>query len=336
MGTVNWAAPPPLYLIGGDQDFLRDREVRKAIRLSVLANIEIVRAESLGEIVDTLSMASNFGGAFLIVAPGHVVTTELLQSIKKKPVPRCCLLIVVDGSLTNEKKLPFLPEVHGAYQVEYETPTDRKGRQSQALSFVQGEAARLLGRTDALSDKLAEALVKNVGDDLGVLSYEISKMSAHARFEGKNEITVECVRGLIRASTDIDLEPLREALKIRDTLRVASALDRIRRTGGPESVMLLLRGKGGPADLAMKWLRTALLLEKGAQDQEIAARTGTPIWAVSKDLIPAAKRWGAPALRKMVRGLAVADRGVLLGSPSPWSSCEAALLSGCIPSGTLH
>lgn len=274
-------------------------------------------------------MAANFGGDFLIVSSGKVVTVELLKSIKKSPVPGCCLLIVVEEALS-EKKFPFMAEVHGAYQVEYDRPTDRKGRREQSIKFVQVEAANLLGRKDALSDKLAEALVNNAGEDLGALSYEIAKMAAHARFEGKNEIGIDTMRGLIRASTDIDMGPLREAMKMRDGPRVAVALERIRRTAGTDPVMLLLRGRGGPADLAMKWLRTALLVEKGAQAQEIAVRTSTPEWAVSKDLIPAAKRWGVEPLRVLVRDLARVDRGALLGAPAPWSSCEAALLLGCL------
>lgn len=329
MATVNWAKPPPMFLIGGTENFFRDRMVRKVIRASEIAKHEVVRAGSTGDIIDTLSMASNFGGAFLIVAPGKTVTSDLLKSIKKAPVPGCCLLIVVDEAL-NEKKFPFMEEVHGAFQVEYERSTDRRGRHEQAVKFVQAEAASLLGRKDALSDKLAEALVNNAGEDLGTLSYEIAKMAAQARFDGRDEISLECIRGLIRASSDIDLGPLREALKARDGARVAVALDRIRRTAGTDPVMLLLRGKGGPADLAMKWLRTALLVEKGASTQEIATRTSTPEWAVSKDLIPAAKRWGVAPLRALVRDLARVDRGSLLGAPSPWSSCEAALLLGCL------
>lgn len=329
MATVNWAKPPPLFLIGGTEDFLRDRMVRRIIRASSLAKHDIVRADKVGDIIDTLSMAVNFGGTFLIVAPGKIITPELLKSIKKAPAPGCCLLIVVEEALS-EKKFPFMAEVHGAYQQEYVAPSDRKGRREQAVKFVQVEAANLLGRKDALSEKLAESLVTNAGEDLGTLSYEIAKMAAHARFEGKNEIGIECVRGLIRASTDIDMGPLREAMKNRDGARVATALDRIRRTAGTDPVMLLLRGKGGPADLAMKWLRTALLVEKGAQAAEIATRTSTPEWAVSKDLIPAAKRWGVEPLRRLVRDLARVDRGALLGAPSPWSSCEAALLLGCL------
>ena len=127
----------------------------------------------------------------------------------------------------------------------------------------------------------------------------------------------------------MDIEPLREGLRLRNAKKVAEAMDRIRRTSPTDPVMLLLRGKGGPADLILTWLRCVLLMKKGAGEGEIAARLGVPEWAVSRDLIPAARRWDVKTLRWLVGELARVDRGVLRGSPSPWVACETALLLGC-------
>ena len=329
MSVVNWTKPPPVFVVGGTEDFLRDRIVRKILLTSEKVKHEVVRAGTPGEAIDTLTMAATFGGSFLIVIDGKDATVELLREIKKAPVEGSCLLVVVDGAL-NEKKFRFLAEVHGADLLEYDRPADRKGKKEQAVKFVLSEAANLLKRKGAITEKLAEALVGAVGDDLGTLSYEVAKMAAHARFHGKEDIQIDCIRSLVRPSTEVDMGALRDALKDRDGPRVATALLRIQKSAGTDPVMLLLRGRGGPADLAMKWLRTALLVEKGATTQEIASRTGTPEWAVAKDLIPAAKRWGTVPLRRLVADLARVDRGILLGVPSPWTSCETALLLGCL------
>jgi hypothetical protein len=107
-------------------------------------------------------------------------------------------------------------------------------------------------------------------------------------------------------------------------------MDRLRRNADKDPLMLLLRAKGGVADLAINWYRAALLLERGATALEIAGRMSVPEWIVDKDLLPAARRWGASRLRDLIENLAIADRGVQLGAPSPITSCEAALLLGCL------
>lgn len=329
MAKISWLKAVPVIALGGTEEFLRDRELRRGVLACQKLGREVIRADTDGEVVDALTMARTFGGEFLIIVPVDVVKIETVQRYNEDPLSGTSLLIWVDGGF-NEKKFPVLAEVHGAYQYDHERPEAKKDQRAQAIRFCQVEAANLLQRKDALSEKLAEALVNAVGIDLGMLSFEISKMAAAARFQGVNEITAEVVRSLVRGSTEVDIGPLREALKMRDGVRVASAMERIRRTDGSDPVMLLLRGRGGPADLALKWLRTALLLEKGATPQEIGMRTNTPEWAVTKDLIPSAKRWGVASLRQLVKDLARVDRGVLLGAPAPWASCEAALLIGCL------
>lgn len=328
MGKLTWKNPAPVVVIGGTEAFLVGREVRNAVLVTERSGRLVVWADSDGEVNDALTVADTFGEAALIVVNGGKVSVETLEHLKENQPAKTGLLIRIDGRL-DEKKFPELGAVHKGFQVSHTAPTKKKDKRNLAVRFAKAEAGSLLGKGSLGSD-LAEALVKAVGDDLGVISFEIAKVAALARSEESDVITVTHLRALVRPSSDIDLQPLREAMMSRSRPLVAAALDRIRRTNSADPTRLMLYGRGSPSDLALKWLRAAVLLESGATSIEIAARTGTPEWAVKRDVIPAAKRWGASALRDLVKRLSRADRGLLLGDPSAWISCETALLLGCL------
>jgi DNA polymerase III delta subunit len=326
LAGMSWKNPPPIVVIGGTEDYLRDREVRNAILQSARSKKAIVRAEGDADVIDAYGVASTFGEATLIVAPAEKISPKTVSSVREDPAPGSCLLIQVEGPL-DPSKFPYLGEIHAAYQVEHVRPTTKKGLHQLAERFARAEADRLLGAKGTLDPKLAGALVGAVGTDLGVVHFEIQKMAALARAKGSTQIDAGAVRELIRGSNELDLSGLREALKAKSPSRIATEMDRLRRkSAGDPPLMLLLRAKGGPADLAMRWLTCALMMERGSSEMEISLRLGEPEWAVSKDLIPAAKKWGIPSLRVLVSQLAQVDRGVLKGSPNPWVALESSLL----------
>ena len=329
MGKMSWRTPPPVVAIGGTETFLLSRQIRNAVRVTENDGRRVVWADSDEEVSDIITSVSTFGDPCLIVVDVGNVSDDTIEALVESPPKKTCVLITVQGKM-DEKKWPVLARVHGAYQVSNMAPTDKKGKRTLAVRFARAEAATLMGNKDALDSALAEGLVSAAGTDLGTLSFEISKAAALARYQDSKVITVAHVKALVRASTDVDMTPLREGLRARNVKEVAKALARIRAKSSDDPVMLLLRAKGAPADLALKWLRAALLLENGASPSEIAIRTDTPEWAVKKDVIPAARKWGSEALRELVSRLSRVDRGVLQGVPSPWVSCETALLLGCV------
>jgi len=328
MASLSWKNPPPVVVIGGTQDFLRRREVSNAIRVAENAGFSVERVDSAEEIEDLLSMAGTFGTPTLIISHPKFVSPEDAEAWQKDPTPKTCILVEVDGIL-DEKKFPFLACIHGAYQVSHNDPSSRKDKKQLAVRFGQAEADRLLKDKGTLEAKLAEALVKAVGTDLGVVAFEISKMSAIARAQGGSKISVDHIRALIRPSSDIDMAPLRTALGNRDVAATARQLDRIRSNSPSDPVMLLLRARGGPADLVLTWLRCGLMREAGAEPAQIAATLGVPEWALMQDVIPCAQRWGVHMLRQTLRGLAEVDRATLNGAPAPFEACASVLLSGC-------
>lgn len=328
MGRMSWVSPPPAVVIGGTESFLVGREIRQAVRITQKTGRRVVHAATDADAVDALTLASTFGDSCLVLVPLSEVQVETIREVRASQPFRTGLLIHSDQPL-DEKKFPVLVEVHGGLQVQHNIPASKKDQAVLAARFIRAESDALLGKKKSLDPPLADAIVGGVGTDLGALSFEIAKMAALARSEGSDTITLTHVRALIRGAAGVDMKKLRDAMMDRDSSKMAAALDRIRRTSPTDPVMLLLRAKGGPADLALTWLRASLLLDKGASIEEVASRTGVPEWATKRDVVPAARRWGTTALRELVKNLSRVDRGVLLGSPSPWVSCESALLLGC-------
>ena len=324
---MSWKKPPPVVAIGGTEEYLRDREIRNAVLVSQRAGREVIRADSESEASDALTAAETFGSPCLVVLPVKEASPELVQEILDAKSPDASLLLYVKG-VFDEKKFPALALVHGGCRVQHLRPTSRSGLKKAAVRFSRVEADNLLPGKGALPAKLAEALVGAVGTDLGVIHYELDKICTLARVRGLTEISKGCVQDLVRANNDVDMAPLREALKARNAARVAGALDRMRRRAPDDPVMLLLRARGGPSDLAVSWLK-ASLLPKGLPKERKADRLGASPWQYDKDITPALRRWDVPALRELVSDLARVDRGVFLGAPSPWVALESALLRAC-------
>lgn len=326
---MSWRNPPACVVLGGDEDLLRGRELQKAILITQQSGRPVIWANSDSEVVDALTSASTFGESCLIVCPLEKVLPETIQDVKKNQPPLTCLLLLHEGEL-DEKKFPSLAEVHGGFRISHVRPTSKKGLKSLAVRFARKEAEDLLGgNKEALKESLAEALIDAVGTELGVVAFEVQKSAAAARFEGKKLIEPDHIRKLLRASSEIDLAPLREALKTRELRKLSSALERVYRASGGDPVMLLLRGKGGPADLVVTWLRAALLLKRGCSQGELAQRLGVPDWSIP-DCLAALKVWKISELRKLVRELALVDSSVLRGAPNPWIALQSQLLIACL------
>lgn len=328
MRSFSWAKPPAIVVIGGTHDYLRDREVKNAKLVASKSGLDIIEAYDDAEAVDALTSAGTFGSSCLVVIDAKKADLETVEEIKKTPVKGSCLLLVVPGALS-EKKYPAIAPVHGGYRKEHSRPTSRKALKTLAVRFSQAEADRLVGGKGCLPERLAEALVGAAGTDLGVLSFEVQKMSALARSRGEPTINLDMVRSQVRASSDIDMGPLRDALRARSASRVAKELDKIRRRAPDDPLMLMLRAKGGPADLAVSWLQVSIMLRRKASPSEISSRLGIPAWSLERDHLPAAKAWSIPGLRKLVADIAWVDATALRGAPAPWAAFEGALLRAC-------
>jgi DNA polymerase III delta subunit len=310
---VSWLNPPPVVVLGGTENFLSSRELRKACLAASMSGRDVVHASTGVAAFGSVAHASMFGMSSLVVVPAKEVSKEQVQGHLDAGKGPVSVVLLVDGAL-DEKRFPAITPVHGSARIAFDRPEKLAAQKRGAQRFARSEASRL---GVGLSDKLSEALVGVVGADLGRVSFEVLKAATLTSSGGRTEITPDDVRSTLHQPASVDMKGVARALRMRDTSRLLLELDRFssRITGNPE--MLLLRGRGGPADLAMKWVRIASLQESGADTREISKRVGIPSWAMQEEE-RAARRWGLGDLRGLVRGLARVETATLKGAPSSW------------------
>ena len=323
--SISWINPPPIVIIGGTEEYLVHREIQQAIYTAESSGLRTEKADSDSDAIDLLTSAGTFGDPCLIHINIKDLDIETAKDLLGNPIDRTGLLVECRGSL-EKKKYPIIDLVHGAYIREHQQPTRKKDREKLAVRFLMHECSRLLGKKSVLNDKLASAIVKVVGVELGLLAFESVKFCSYAKYNGKEIIDKQVVMPLLKHSDDLDLDSLRTALKNRDETKLATSLYRIRKKSSSDPTMLLLRGRGGPADLAYTWLLVKKLQASGKSLKEISSRTGISDWILKSDTFPTLKRWPEQKIKKLLFGLAECERSIFQGSPSPWTYCETVLL----------
>lgn len=330
---VSWSKPPPVVLVGGTETYIRNRWVRHTLMDAHRAGFEVVYASSDPEVVSALSMGDTFGLPTVVVVNPEDVSEATVEDQMLLGKDRSSTVLVECTDAPDEKKHPSIKPIPPSRRVAFNWPTKKSDQKKMAERFILSEAARWMKTERGISPTLAAKLVETLGPDLGTLAWEISKASALARSRGETEITPIHLRATLRPSSQADMQPLRDALAKADTKKVVKALRTIEAKSTTDPSMLLLRARGGPADLAYQWLHAGLLLQKGRSPSEIASVLGVPEWAVKKTILPAVKKWRLSSLKSLVRDLAYADRGLLRGIPSPWVACQSALIRGCLSVG---
>jgi|TARA_R110000824_G_scaffold48399_15_gene136729 DNA polymerase III delta subunit len=321
-----WSNPPPVVVVGGTEPYLRDREIRKAVQASVSLGRDVVELNSGAEAMQTVSYASTFGMPTLVVVPASEMKAEDIIKHTAKKDTSVTLLLTVAGEI-NDKKIPAVAPVHGAHRISFSQPKTRKAQARAATIFAQKEADSLMKSKDVLPLRLAEALVKVVGTDLGLVYHEVLKVCTLAQARGISPLTPDLMKATLYRPGGVVLDPVREALAASNPIAMMKALDRLK-AGVSDPVMLLLRAKGAPGKLATLWLQVCSLLERGASEEEISHRLNIPIWAVKTE-VATAQRWGSKRLSKLVVSLSDVEGGVFIGAPSPWVACVIALVGSC-------
>lgn len=329
----SWANPHPLMFVGGSEDYLVVREVGRARAAARTFGRRVVRASSASEVRDAADESDTFGQPVLLLVEGATTLPVAVVEEFAKRADNTATLVVVHEGEVNPDKFPC-PPVLPLYRLVFNRPSSRKDREKAAHKFVVEEVVRA---KMTVSEQVVEALVSLVGDDLGTLSQEVLKATTLARARGVTTLDAKLFGSVLRPAAEVDLRPVTAALAARDPVGLTKSLHRLRTAseGSGDPLMLVLKAKGGPADQALSWLQVAYLLDSGATVEEISSRLSAPKWAVEKDLVPTAKRWGTAALSRLVADLARAEAAVLRGAPSPWNALVASLLLSCAPANPL-
>jgi DNA polymerase III delta subunit len=322
-----WKSPPPVVVLSGDEDFLRLREIREAVSVAdeMGRSVEYVDGADREELSRILSSSGVFfqEEVLVVVENPEKVDHELVLRHHESESTEVVLVLHQKGAIKKKSGLgkvaAALPK-HFVAVFEKPKPWEEAER---AVKFCVVEARK---RGVGLSEPLAGAIVKNVGLDLGILSFEIDKLARFTKIEGSRDVQVTHIKQTIGAFSELGPKPVVEALERFDVKGVSNALANMRRTHAGALGGATLRCCAFVSRSATKWLHIAALLEEGAGPDEISDRTGLHPFVLRKTLLPVAKRWGEGRLVTLLKSLALVERSVRRGHVNPWVQLECALL----------
>lgn len=264
--------------------------------------------------VSTLALVESPEKIDLDVLERHLAAkdylTTLLLNIEGEPDGRTKFGKYVKGSLTDIHKNFPLPTTWKAGDV--------------ATAFLQEEAQRY-GQQFPLP--LATALTQRSGTDLGVLAYEVEKISILAKLDGVSVIEAKHVSRGMAPIAEASVLPITDALAMKQPKRLVKALAELKRTTKEDQTM---RVSGLVASSAMKWMQAAYL--DALPPKAAAEELGVNPWYFEQKILPAAQRWGKLGTVRLIADLAVAERAVLNGALDPWVVLTSRLLHACVGS----
>lgn len=322
-----WKNPPPLVILSGDHDFLRMRQLKEAVTVAdtVGRSVEYVKGSDREALSGVLSSSGVFFPEDILVVLNDAedVDVSLLLDHHERGSNDVVVVVHHPGKIKPGSNLATVAdEIPKKYVARFEKPKPWEAHEG-AVNFCVSEASQL---GFSLPQRIADAIVKNVGNDLGVLSFEIDKLGHYLRAEGKTTAEPADVRGVLGAFVDLGPKPIVDALERKNAKAVSTALANMRRTHSGNLAGATLRACAFVSRAASEWLHVAALLDEGASQEEILSRTGKHRFLLREVLLPAAKRWGQGGLVSLIRSVARVERSVRSGHTHPWVELECALL----------
>lgn len=322
-----WKDPPPVVVLSGDEDFLRVRELREAVAVAdeMGRSVEYVDGDDREELSRVLSSSGVFfqEEILVVIENAEKVDDELVLRHHEGGDSTVTVLLHQKGVI--KKKSGLSKVVQGLPKnlvAKFEKPKPWEEGE-RAVKFCMQEARK---RGVSLPELLANALVKNVGLDLGILTFEVDKLARFTKIEGVQEVQVGHLRQTVGAFSELGPKPVVEALERFSPKGASEALANMRRTHAGNLGGAALRACAFVSRSATKWLHVAALHDEGAGPDEISSRTGLHPFVLRKTLLPVAKRWGQGRLVTLLKSLARVERSVRSGHVSPWVQLECAVL----------
>ena len=190
-------------------------------------------------------------------------------------------------------------------------------RRKAAVLFLQQEVEK---HNRSIQEDLAEAVVKRVGMDFGVLRWEALKYG----YCGEGALTPQEVKGLIAPLSEAEGLGIIDAIGERNVRAYLSESARVKTTksGDPTKPLcsgLLTRN-------LLIWTETLARMEKGQSAQEIAQALKMNPYVVQKAIMPQAKSLGKRRIYGLLSATAKAEESVLKGAISPWDLLKSRVL----------
>lgn len=323
----SWVNPPPVMVVSGNEAFLREREIKRAVRAAMAKDrkVQEVNGEEPGAVSTVLAGSLLFTEAKLVlVSNPQKVDLDLLQSHHDEGDNEVCLVLHHDGKIRGNTKFgKFVASLPKWAHMEFLEPPAYKA-QEQAVLFCVAEAKRNRKTMDA---KVAGALVSYIGTDLGTLSFEIQKAAMYLdSLGGETEIGGRHIKKTIAHIGEGSVTPIIDAIGRADGRGALSAMRRLRTVSKSDPTMLVLGWLGRNAS---QWLQAACLSEMGVESKAAAQQVGVPPYVYDRFIVPVGKRWGKVRLVDLIKKVAEVERAVKSGAISPWVKLECAVLAAC-------
>lgn len=322
-----WVNPPAVVVISGSHDFLRIRELKKAISAADANHREVlfIGGADRDGLSDVLSSAGVFfkDKSLVIVTDPEKVDTELVWNHHERGDNTTVVLIHHEGAIKATGALGKLVKKLPPKSVAtFASPTPWE-EVEKAAEFLVAEATH---RKLKLDLRLAAGMVQNIGTDYGILAFEIDKIAMLISAEGCGpEVSSDQVKSVIAGFSELGAMPIVESLGRKDLRGVARALSNMRRTHGGPTSGATLRACALLTHNITTWLHTASLLGQGSSTDEIAERIKLPPFVVRKNILPVARQWSETSLVALLNSMATVERSVKSGHIHPWVELECAL-----------
>ena len=312
-----------LGLIAGSHTFLRRRNLQDIVAKHEAKGIRIDYVDA-SERLDLLRALD--GNPFLnerslvVVEHPEKGDLDLYKMHIKCGNDDVALMLHFDGDVKGNTKFGKFAKTLGKHYITFSAPKAWDA-DKDATKFVLSET-KLVGKT--ITERLAQALVHRVGNDFGVLAYELRKMAALADANGSDAITKVEVKGGMAELAELSAGRIMDAFRVQNEKQLAKALDAHHKRSSTDPTMLVIRMIYSEAS---KWLQAISLSELPPKDA--AAELFLNPWYFENKVLPVAKAWGERRIIHLIKRLALCERAVLGGHVSPWIFLCSMLLSSC-------
>lgn len=314
-----WKNPPPVSLISGSEDFLCRRVLNLAIKTAEANGRRVEFASDQEGVQDALSSAVLFSEPMLLVVTDPASLDEDLVKGHDDNTVALVLYMETDAPKGMKSVVEAVPK---PYRFQFAKPPPYKAAEN-AIKFAVEEATK---HGKVMPEPLAKALVEKVGSDLGVLSYEVLKVSTLLDARGwGSDIKPEHILQTMMLTGEANIGAIVDAVgagSVRKTLR---ALTQVREnwSQGNDPTLAVVAWLG---NRATSWLHVAALDEQGADEKEGAARSGLNPYVYTRFTLPVARRWGKARLITLLRHLSQVEASVKQGKIDPWTLLECSLI----------
>lgn len=335
----------PVMIVSGGVEYLRVRKVQEIVQAAIREGRRLVTVAA----GDEESLHELLSGGFLFADATVALVESAIQKKKKTAKSKvedtsggwseeAVALLQAHAKAGDASEVVFVVHHEGEATAgtcaglvatcvpknqHYIVPTPKPWEEKDfAVKFLLSEVRGRYKRT--IADDLAEQVVRKVGTDVGLLSFEALKFSTLLDVDGRNEVTVQDVAALMAAFGSEDWETFKSALGNKNAKAVIRSWNDIRSGPGGETIAKALSIL---SSTLVQWTHAAALHEMKVAPEDAAARVGMHPYRYTNVVLPSAVRWGRRPLESLLK--AVTKVGVRKGHVNPWVAVESTLVLAC-------